>query len=61
MSGNYDEYLSKSFRNIDDTKYVSIDFMNVVDLLKSNQIMIIGKDGLHKIVERFTQSDETNA
>lgn len=58
MSGQYDEYLSKSFRNIEDTKYVSIDFMNVVDLLKSNQIMIIGKDWLHKLVERFAPQAE---
>ncbi|HMY80724.1 MAG TPA: 50S ribosomal protein L4 [Candidatus Absconditabacterales bacterium] len=54
MSGNYDEYLSKSFRNIEDTKYVSVDFMNVVDLLKSNRVMILGKDSLEKIIERFT-------
>lgn len=54
MSGNYDEYLSKSFRNIEDTKYVSVDFMNVVDLLKSNRVMILWKDSLEKIIERFT-------
>jgi ribosomal protein L4 len=41
MSENYDEYLSKSFRNIEDTKYVSVDFMNVVDLLKSTKVMIL--------------------
>lgn len=53
MSGNYDEYLCKSFRNIEDSKYVSIDYMNVVDLLKSKHIMIVGRDGLDKIVSRF--------
>jgi large subunit ribosomal protein L4 len=58
MSGNYDEILSKSFRNIEDTKYVSIDYMNVVDLLRSNHIMIFGKDGLDKIVTRFAKATE---
>lgn len=57
MSQNYDEYLSKSFRNIEDTKYVSVDFMNVIDLLKSTRIMIIGKDGLTKIINRFAVSE----
>ena len=58
MSGNYDEILSKSFRNIEDTKYVSIDYMNVVDLLRSNHIMIFGKDGLDKIITRFSKAAE---
>ena len=58
MSGNYDEILSKSFRNIEDTKYVSIDCMNVVDLLRSNHIMIFGKDGLDKIITRFSKAAE---
>ncbi len=44
MSADYDEYLNKSFRNIEDTKYVSIDYMNVVDLLRSNHILIVGKE-----------------
>lgn len=57
MSENYDEYLSKSFRNIEDTKYVSVDFMNVVDLLKSTKVMILWKDGLTKIISRFSVSE----
>lgn len=58
MSGNYDEYLCKSFRNIASSKYVSIDYMNVVDLLNSKNVMIVGKDWLDKIVGRFGVTDE---
>ncbi|MFA7284366.1 MAG: 50S ribosomal protein L4 [Candidatus Absconditabacterales bacterium] len=58
MSANYDEYLNKSFRNIEDAKYVSVDYMNVVDLLRSNHIVIVGKEGLEKIVTRFQYAQE---
>lgn len=57
MSESYDEYLSKSFRNIEDTKYVSVDFMNVIDLLRSTKIMILWKDGLTKIISRFSVAE----
>lgn len=57
MSQNYDEYLSKSFRNIEDTKYVSVDFMNVIDLLRSTRIMILWKDWLTKIINRFSVAE----
>lgn len=58
MSANYDEYLNKSFRNIEDAKYVSVDYMNVVDLLRSTHIMIIWKDWFEKIVNRFQVASE---
>ncbi len=56
MSSDYDTVLNKSFRNIENLRYMSVDYMNVVDLLKFKNLIIIWKDGISKIVDKFTQS-----
>lgn len=55
MSSDYDITLNKSFRNIENLRYMSVDYMNVVDLLRFKNLIIIGKDWVNKIVEKFTE------
>lgn len=57
MSSDYDIMLNKSFRNIENLRYMSVDYMNVVDLLRFKNLIIIWKDGVNKIVEKFAQSE----
>lgn len=44
-----DDVLTKSFRNIQNVKYLLADYVNPYDLLNSDKIMFVG-DALQKIV-----------